>query len=77
MEEKRKAYKEETGSDAVALPDKKNHVYKTTEGDQVLESDVHGNPNFVYKSKFVEGWEPSGVPVRFCPLFHDARPAGI
>lgn len=63
MDEKRKAFKEDTGSDPVALPSRANHVYKTTEGDQVLEWDVHGNPNLVYDSKFVEGWEPSGVPV--------------
>lgn len=26
-------------------------------------SDPKGNPYLVYKSEFVEGWEPSGVPV--------------
>lgn len=63
MDDKRKEYKTETGSDPIALPDKSNRVYKTIEGDQVAEWDVHGNPNLVYHSKFVEGWEPSGVPV--------------
>lgn len=63
VDEKRKEYKTDTGSDPIALPDMSKHVYKTTEGDQVVESDVHGNPNLVYASEFVEGWEPSGVPV--------------
>ena len=26
-------------------------------------SEPRGNPKLVYESKFVEGWEPSGVPV--------------
>lgn len=64
VEQKREAYKKETGSDPRQLPDRKNHEYKTGESDQVEESDVHGNPNLVYDSKFIEGWEPSGVPVR-------------
>lgn len=63
VDEKRKQYQTETGADPIALPDQSKRVYKTTEGDQVLEGDVHGNPNLVYHSKFVEGWEPSGVPV--------------
>lgn len=69
VDEKREHYKKETGSDPVALPDMTKRVYKTTEGDQVLGWDVHGNPNLVYDSKFVEGWEPSGVPVRCLFLF--------
>lgn len=67
VEEKREAYKQETGSDPRQLPDRKNYTYKTNESDQVLESDVHGNPNLVYKSVFHEGWEPSGVAVCSLP----------
>lgn len=63
VEQKREAFKQETGSDPRQLPDRKDYKYKTGEGDQVLESDVHGNPNLVYDSVFHEGWEPSGVPV--------------
>lgn len=63
MEEKRQEYKKETGSDPLQLPDRSKYTYKTGDKDQVLESDVHGNPNLVYDSKFNEGWEPSGVPV--------------
>lgn len=33
-------------------------------GDESLDWNIHGNPNLIYASKFVEGWEPSGVPVR-------------
>lgn len=62
--ERRDAYREDTGSDPRHPPARHNHTYKTGEGDQVLESDVHGNPNLVYSSRFHEGWEPSGVPVR-------------
>lgn len=63
VEEKRQEYKKQTGSDPLHLPDRTKYTYKTGEKDQVLESDVHGNPNLVYDSKFNEGWEPSGVPV--------------
>lgn len=34
---------------------------------ETLETDGSGNPHLVYLSKFVEGWEPSGVPVRTIP----------
>lgn len=71
VDEKRKSYQKDTGLDPVALPDRTNHVYKTVEGDQVLEWDVHGNPNLVYDSKFVEGWEPSGVPVCSPSIFSE------
>jgi catechol O-methyltransferase len=41
---------------------------ETTSNKWELQSTLHtpgrGNPNLVYESKFVEGWEPSGVPVR-------------
>ncbi|ROV98351.1 hypothetical protein VMCG_07176 [Cytospora schulzeri] len=40
----------------------KSNGYKTGNGDQLDESEVHGNPNLIYVSSFVEGWEPSGVP---------------
>ncbi|KAI0025791.1 catechol O-methyltransferase [Xylariomycetidae sp. FL0641] len=30
--------------------------------DNSNEPGPKGNPNFIYESKFVEGWEPSGVP---------------
>lgn len=63
MDEKRQEYKKATGSDPLQLPDRSKYTYKTGDKDQVLESDVHGNPNLVYDSKFNEGWEPSGVPV--------------
>ncbi|TLS24392.1 hypothetical protein PpBr36_09132 [Pyricularia pennisetigena] len=29
---------------------------------KVMDTDAKGNPNLVYESEFVEGWEPSGVP---------------
>lgn len=61
--QKRDHFKQTTGSDLNAFPDRTKHQYKTREGNEVLESDVHGNPNLVYESLFVEGWEPSGVPV--------------
>ncbi|CAN8097339.1 unnamed protein product [Discula destructiva] len=62
VEEKRQAYKKEAGLDPDNLPNRQKYQYKTGDGDQVLESDVHGNPNLTYESKFVQGWEPSGVP---------------
>lgn len=74
VDDKRKLYEKETGSDPAAVPDTAERVYKTTEGDQVLGWDVHGNPNLVYDSKFVEGWEPSGVPVWFLFSFFRSPP---
>ena len=35
--------------------------------DECQGSEPRGNPNLVYESKFVEGWEPSGVPVSLLP----------
>ncbi|KAI0517242.1 S-adenosyl-L-methionine-dependent methyltransferase [Xylaria bambusicola] len=29
---------------------------------KITESDLKGNPNLIYESRLVEGWEPSGVP---------------
>ena len=61
---KRETLKSQHGSDQDQFADRTKHQYKTREGDEVLDSDVIGNPNLVYESEFVEGWEPSGVPVR-------------
>jgi catechol O-methyltransferase len=40
---------------------------ETTSNKWELQSTLHtpgrGDPNLIYESKFVEGWEPSGVPV--------------
>lgn len=38
---------------------------------ETTEKDGPGNPNLVYLSKFVEGWEPSGVPVRTYHVQYD------
>lgn len=67
MDEKREEYQKETRSDPLNIPDRSQHQYKTETGDQVSEADVHGNPNLIYVSQFLEGWEPSGVPVRLMP----------
>lgn len=66
--EKREKFKKSTGSDIDQFGDRHKHQYKVREGDEVLDSDVHGNPSFIYKSKLVDGWEPSGVPVRTSSL---------
>ncbi|TLD08100.1 hypothetical protein PspLS_12130 [Pyricularia sp. CBS 133598] len=29
---------------------------------EAMKTNAKGNPNLIYKSEFVEGWEPSGVP---------------
>jgi catechol O-methyltransferase len=41
---------------------RKAHEKSRDVPDDVSASDVRGNPNLIYESKFVEGWEPSGVP---------------
>ncbi|KAF3769459.1 S-adenosyl-L-methionine-dependent methyltransferase [Cryphonectria parasitica EP155] len=63
VEMKRQEYQKATaGADPLSLPDRAKHVYKTDAGGEVSETDLFGNPNLVYASKFIEGWEPSGVP---------------
>ncbi|TLD03608.1 uncharacterized protein PgNI_11507, partial [Pyricularia grisea] len=38
------------------VAEKRNAMVRAT------EMDAKGNPNLIYESEFVEGWEPSGVP---------------
>lgn len=45
------------------LSDWEKHRYNMSNGRQGDEPEAVGNPNLRYVSKFVEGWEPSGVPV--------------
>lgn len=54
VEEKRKKLQKGIGmrSDKVSKGEK-----------QEDDSEPQGNPNLIYESKLVEGWEPSGVPV--------------
>ena len=39
--------------------------YAKREGEEVLDSEVKGDPNLVYNSQLVESFEPTGVPVSF------------
>lgn len=65
MQQKREKFKKDTGLSLERLSDWEKHRYNMAKGGQVDETEVHGNPNLIYSSEFVEGWEPSGVPVRF------------
>lgn len=65
MQQKREKFKKDTGLSLARLSDWEKHRYNMAKGGQVDETEVHGNPNLIYSSEFVEGWEPSGVPVRF------------
>ena len=50
----------------MAKNDFDNNHENVPEGDQDANSRddlINGNPNLIYESKFVEGWEPSGVAV--------------
>ena len=63
--EKREAAKSNAGinGDKEWFPEQTAKQYKKWEGQATLQSPRKGDPNLVYDSKFVEGWEPSGVPV--------------
>lgn len=65
VQQKREKFKKDTGLSLERLSDWEKHRYNMAKGGQVDETEVHGNPNLIYSSEFVEGWEPSGVPVRF------------
>lgn len=65
VQQKREKFKKDTGLSLERLSDWEKHRYNMAKGGQVDEAEVHGNPNLIYSSEFVEGWEPSGVPVRF------------
>lgn len=67
MQQKREKFKKDTGLSLERLSDWEKHRYNMAKGGQVDETEVHGNPNLIYSSKFVEGWEPSGVPVSSIP----------
>ena len=66
--EKREAAKTSTGlnGDKASFPDETAKQYKKWEDQATLDTPRQGNPNLIYDSKFIEGWEPSGVPVRPC-----------
>lgn len=64
VQQKREKFKKDTGLSLERLSDWEKHRYNMAKGGQVDETEVHGNPNLIYSSEFVEGWEPSGVPVR-------------
>ncbi len=67
--EKREAAKSNAGitGDREWFPEETAKQYKKWEDQATLDSPRKGNPNLIYDSKFIEGWEPSGVPV--CDLF--------
>lgn len=65
VQQKREKFKKDTGLSLERLSDWEKHRYNMAKGGQVDEAEVHGNPNLIYSSEFVEGWEPSGVPVSF------------
>ncbi|RYP72296.1 hypothetical protein DL771_004270 [Monosporascus sp. 5C6A] len=46
--------------------DQKRRSSRNADGDA-----PRGNPNLVYESEFIEGWEPSGVPVSLSRLEYD------
>lgn len=62
VSEKRASFKNVMKADLEHFGDGTKYQYKSREREEVLEKEVHGNPNLRYESKFVEGWEPSGVP---------------
>lgn len=63
--EKREAAKSSAGINGYKewFPEQTAKQYKKWEGQATLDSPRKGDPNLIYDSKFIEGWEPSGVPV--------------
>ena len=51
------------GSDANGFDNRWKEQYKEREGEEILSSEVKGNPNLVYDSQLVNSFEPTGVPV--------------
>lgn len=47
---------------------KEDSALQNGSGEKSGETLVRGNPNLIYSSQFLEGWEPSGVPVRLVPI---------
>jgi hypothetical protein len=68
VQQKRERFNRDTGLGLETLSDWEKSQYNMAKGGQVDTTQVHGNPNLVYSSNFVEGWEPSGVPVSHSTL---------
>jgi catechol O-methyltransferase len=66
--EKRQTFEETTGLGVGQFSSWVQSQRKGRKLDEKLDSEVHGNPNLVYESKMVDGWEPSGVPVGYITL---------
>ncbi|PSR76965.1 S-adenosyl-L-methionine-dependent methyltransferase [Coniella lustricola] len=68
VQEKRDEARTASGGDAQSLPHRTSstatngQLFKLNDKGEVTEPKLFGNPNLVYESEFVEGWEPSGVP---------------
>jgi catechol O-methyltransferase len=60
VEEKKAALQQEREADTTHFPDRSAAQYGKVEE---LSTSVKGNPNLIYKSELVNGFEPSGVPV--------------
>ena len=62
--EKRQKFEETTGFDVRQFDSWVQSQRKGRKLDEKLDQGAQGNPNLVYESQMVDGWEPSGVPVR-------------
>ncbi|KUI55510.1 putative catechol O-methyltransferase 2 [Cytospora mali] len=62
VEQKRERFQKNRGLSLDDLSDREKHGYKMSNGGKADGPKAQGNPNLIYVSRFVEGWEPSGVP---------------
>jgi catechol O-methyltransferase len=62
VQEKKSRLTQEGRADTDNFPGRSATQYGAVEK---LSTTVKGNPNIIYSSKLVNGWEPSGVPVSF------------
>lgn len=66
VEQKRQSFQKNTGSSSGTRSDWDKYRHDLSDEKKAGGPEAYGNPNLIYVSKFVEGWEPSGVPVCLC-----------
>ena len=65
VKDKRKRFEKEdiNRENGSEFGDRTKNQYREREGEEKLNSEIKGNPNLRYKSKLVNSFEPTGVPV--------------
>ena len=64
--QKRERYTKDNANgvvDSSGFAERTKNQYKQREGEEVLSTEIKGNPNLRYESELVHSFEPTGVPV--------------